>query len=86
MNKVKQQIHYWCEDTVQGKIRGEGVAVAVLDTGIAVHPDLRGKVVMFQDCVNHRQGMYDGRHHCGRREDVAGEIPGDRSRGAACGH
>lgn len=33
MNKVKQQIHYWCGDTVQGNIRGQGVNVAVLDTG-----------------------------------------------------
>ena len=48
---------------------GEGVTVAVLDSGVARHPDLRGKVVAFRDFVGRRNLMYDdnghGTHICG---------------------
>lgn len=47
----------------------EGVTVAVLDSGIARHPDLTGKLVAFRDFVNHRRFPYDdsghGTHICG---------------------
>ncbi len=33
MNKVKQKIHYDCDETVRGNIRGQNVTAAVLDTG-----------------------------------------------------
>ncbi len=33
MNKVKQQIHYRCDDTVGGGVRGKNITAAVLDTG-----------------------------------------------------
>lgn len=45
------------------------VTVAVLDTGVGRHPDLRGKVVGFRDFVGNRNLMYDnnghGTHICG---------------------
>ncbi len=36
MNKVKQQIHYCCDDTMRGKVKGQNITVAVLDTGECV--------------------------------------------------
>lgn len=54
---------------------GRGVHVAVLDSGVAPHPDLRGRVVEFRDFTSERRarvqqrGMYDdnghGTHVCG---------------------
>lgn len=48
---------------------GTGIVVAVLDTGVGMHPDLDGKVLAFRDFVNGRQVSYDdsghGTHVCG---------------------
>lgn len=63
MNKVKQQIHYCCDDTMKGNVRGQNVTVAVLDTGMAAHPDLKGRILAFYDCVSHRHGLYDDSGH-----------------------
>lgn len=45
------------------------ITVAVLDTGVGRHPDLRGKVAAFHDFVGKRSLMYDnnghGTHICG---------------------
>ena len=33
MQKVKERIHYWCEDTASGRCLGGKITVAVLDSG-----------------------------------------------------
>lgn len=33
MDKVKKEIGYWCDDIVKKRFLGQGVTVAVLDTG-----------------------------------------------------
>ena len=48
---------------------GKGICVAVLDTGVSVHPDLKGRIKYFKDFVRKREHMYDdnshGTHICG---------------------
>ena len=49
MKWVKQSVGYWCDDIIKGGYKGQGVCVALLDTGVARHPDLEGRVVKFCD-------------------------------------
>lgn len=69
MKRVKQIVNYWCEDTLYRKIRGQGIGVVVLDTGIAPHPDFVGRVQVFRDFVHGKTMVYDdnghGSHVCG---------------------
>lgn len=63
MDKVKETIGYWCGDTRNKRCTGKDVGVAILDTGLAPHPDFRGRVRMFKDCINHRNLSYDDSGH-----------------------
>lgn len=42
---------------------GSGSTVAILDTGMTMHPDFRGRVLVFRDFVNGRNGIYDDNGH-----------------------
>ena len=61
MYRVKNQLG--CSDRLQRSCLGEPVTVAVLDTGISMHPDLSGRILAFQDFVNHRSRIYDDSGH-----------------------
>jgi serine protease AprX len=56
----------------QAGIFGQGIGIAVLDTGVYPHPDLclgEGRIAAFRDFVSHRPYPYDdadhGTHVCG---------------------
>ena len=65
MQRVREQIAAQPLETLPDR----PITVAVLDTGVARHPDLLGKVICFRDFVGHRNYMYDdnghGTHVCG---------------------
>lgn len=61
MNRVKRVIH--ATDSEVAPYTGEGVTVAVLDTGIAMHPDLAGRLAAFHDFCGQRKRPYDDSGH-----------------------
>ncbi|MCD4782343.1 MAG: S8 family peptidase [Candidatus Eremiobacteraeota bacterium] len=43
--------------------KGKGVTIAVIDTGIAQHPDIKDRIVGFKDFVNDKTEAYDDNGH-----------------------
>ena len=73
MDRIRRMLG--CDSYDASKYTGRGVYVAVLDSGVAPHPDLRGHILEFRDFTGERRariqqrGMYDdnghGTHVCG---------------------
>lgn len=73
MDRIRRMLG--CDLRDASKYTGRGVYVAVLDSGVAAHPDLRGRIVEFRDFTGERRvrtpqrGVYDdnghGTHVCG---------------------
>lgn len=84
MDQVKKQIHW--EDAYRRGITGKDVGVAVLDTGVYLHPDIRNRVTAFRDIVRGRITPYDdnshGTHVCGIIGG-SGQASGSRFQGMA---
>ena len=68
MQRVREQVQV-PEQIYSVTWRSEPVTVAVLDTGIAYHPDLAGHLLCFRDFVEKSSLPYDdnghGTHVCG---------------------
>ena len=61
MNRVKRVVHATAAE-VNG-LSGKGVTAAVLDTGIALNPDLSGRIAGFADFVGGQKQPYDDSGH-----------------------
>ncbi len=79
MERVRKQI-----GAAETNLSGKGVCIAVLDTGVASHPDLKYKIKYFKDFVGGRERMYDDNSHgthicgilCGDGSSSGGRIKG----------
>ncbi|SFI99943.1 S8 family peptidase [Thermoflavimicrobium dichotomicum] len=43
--------------------QGEGATIAIIDTGIAPHPDIQSRIIAFHDFVNQKHEPYDDNGH-----------------------
>lgn len=82
MNRVKEKIGY--DAALRLGLTGRGVGVAVMDTGVFLHPDYGKRVIGFADMVNRKREPYDD---CGHGSHVCGIIGGSGvlSDGQFCG-
>lgn len=82
MDRVRTVLHV--DELRRHNMTGEGVAAAVLDSGICLHPDYADRIVAFRDFVNGRSTCYDDASH---GTHVSGILLGDgqSSRGRYCG-
>lgn len=69
MKLVKDSINYWCDDIERNNYLGQGIGVAVLDTGVNVHIDFDSRIIAFKDVLHNKKKIYDdnghGTHVCG---------------------
>ena len=65
MDRVRRTVG--CDRLDTSQYNGRGVYVVVLDSGVANHPDLDGRIVEFQDFIHGRKGKtgsyYDDNGH-----------------------
>lgn len=63
MEEKKERETYKTTVVKKAKYTGEGVTVAILDTGIYPHPDFGDRIVKFKDFVYGKRYPYDKNGH-----------------------
>ncbi|MBR1692861.1 MAG: S8 family serine peptidase [Lachnospiraceae bacterium] len=61
MDRVRKQIG--CDLAYERGITGKQIGIGVLDSGVALHPDLQGSIAEFRDCIYGKKKPYDDSGH-----------------------
>ena len=61
MLRVRWQVG--CSDELSFSCGNRSVTIAMLDTGVAFHPDFDNRIIAFRDFINNKQNMYDDSGH-----------------------
>lgn len=72
MIEVRKKVS--CNEVYNKNITGNGIGVAILDTGIVRHQDFGRRIVAFKDFISNKEEPYDNNGH---GSHVAGIIGGD---------
>ena len=59
--RVRKQVK--CSNEIHNVYTGRNISVAILDTGIFLHPDLFSRILLFKDFVNNKREPYDDSGH-----------------------
>jgi serine protease AprX len=72
MNQVRRMVH--CDSTSLRGIRGRGIGIAIVDTGLSPHPDYRSRIIGWYDPLYGKMEPYDDSGH---GSHVSGIAAGD---------
>lgn len=61
MLRVRWQVG--CSDELVYSCGSRGVTIAMLDTGVAFHPDFDNRIIAFKDFINDKNSIYDDSGH-----------------------
>lgn len=61
MLRVRQQVG--CSDELISSCGNHGITIAMLDTGVAFHPDFDNRIIAFKDFINDKNSIYDDSGH-----------------------